>query len=219
MSAPYFAANPSTFGQVPTAHDQYNGEGHHHGMHENGRAGPPSHHQYQQLTGYGQPSYPTRYPYTIDRMVDTRPIDGTNAHHEPSPFGYGALPGPPLPPQQPPPAQDMQRLTLNQSQYDSCGSRPSITPPHDQQQYPSCKMQPVHPHSDISPNGVGPGGSPTSQSHQIAHQMYPGPVPSPGQTNSGAAMNNSPLYPWMRSQFGEYSPFCCFVHIYLHALR
>lgn len=184
----------------PGAHDQlYNGDnGHgHHGLHENGR-GPAHHQQYQQL-GYGPqgPSYPRFPPY--DRIPDhMRPIDGTNAHLEPSPY-YGAQA---VPPQQPPPPA--QALAQQQSQYDTCGSRPSITPPHEQPlQYPSCKMQPVHSHNDISPPS-GLVGSPPPQ-HPAQHQMYPGPPPSPGQ-GSAAAMNSSPLYPWMRSQFGECRP-------------
>lgn len=190
----------------PCINDQVGDNGHH-GMHENGR-GPPHHQHYQQL-GYGPqgPPYPRFPPY--DRISDhMRPIDGTNvSHHEPSPY-YGAQS---VPPHQPPePAQALCNQQLpppvqahcnQQSQYDSCGSRPSITPPHDQPlQYASCKMQPVHAHSDITPPS-GLVGSPPPQ-HPAQHQMYPGPVPSPGQPNAGA-MNSSPLYPWMRSQFGE----------------
>ena len=188
MSGPYFPANPATSYPAGPVHDQYNGDAHHHNMHENGRPHHPS--QYQAMGGYGQPmSY---RPYPFDRIPDPsqmRGLDGTNAHHESSPYSsYTA------PPHQPPPAQ-----ALNQPQYDSCSSRPSLTPPHDQQ-YSSCKMQSNLHHTDISPPATMVNGSPPP--HQVTHPSMYGAVGSPGQSNAASAAS-SPLYPWMRSQFGK----------------
>ncbi|KAI1289331.1 Homeotic protein antennapedia [Halotydeus destructor] len=208
--------------------DQYtNGDSalsHHHAMHDNnnqvngGRVGhgpPPHHHghgqQYQQL-GYGQqgPLYPRFPPYDRISHDQIRAIDGTNAHHEPSPYGYGppSGPQPSQPPLAPPSHQPAPGQAMSQSQYDSCGNRASLTPPHEQQpgQYSSCKLQTVvHPSqlSDLSSQGpVMVNGSPPPHhpgSQAGLNQMYPGAAPSPGQTS--AANSHSPLYPWMRSQF------------------
>jgi hypothetical protein len=192
----------------PPPHDQYNGEAHHHVMnpcHENGR-GPPPLHQYHQMQYSGgqqtqQPNYPRFPPY--DRIETKHIPDGTNPQ-ETSPYyncGSTTAPAPhPPPTAQQPPSQ--QGIPL---QYDSCGGRGSITPPHDNTQYPSCKMQQgMHPHNDGLGGGLPNmvGASPPSPPHHGQHpQMYQGgPVASPTQQNSSSALS-SPLYPWMRSQF------------------
>ncbi|XP_054162112.1 homeobox protein Hox-B7a-like [Oppia nitens] len=207
---------PNNGGYVsgPTPHDQYNGETHHHVMnacHENGR-GPPQVHPYHQMQYGGQqtqqqPNYP-RFP-PFDR-IEVKPCpDGTNPQ-EPSPYyncNTNSAPAPHQPNvQQPPPPHQQSVIPI---QYDTCGSRGSITPPHEsQQQYSSCKMQqPMHPHNDGLSTGLpnmmagGPPCSPPSPHHTQHHQMYQsgGPVPSP-QQNSNPGLS-SPLYPWMRSQF------------------
>lgn len=205
---------PNNAGYVsgPTPHDQYNGEAHHHhvmsGCQENGR-GPPLQQYHHMQYGAGQQTYP-RFP-PFDRMEVKPCPDGTNAA-EPSPYyncGTNAAPAPHPPPNAPQPPPPPHQQPVIPIQYDSCGGRGSITPPHESQQYSSCKMQqPMHPHND----GLGPGlpnmmaGSPPSPHHPQHHQMYPsaGPVGSPNQQNSNSAISShSPLYPWMRSQFGS----------------
>lgn len=91
--------------------------------------------------------------------------------------------------------------TPQQGGYD-CSGRGSITPPsldgsNGQAPPPYCKLGGgMLPHGDpMTP--LGPG-SPSPSHHG---QMY-GPPGSPGQ-NSNSAIS-SPLYPWMRSQFGEF---------------
>jgi hypothetical protein len=214
----YFAPNTGGYGVGvggAAGHvDQHNGDYSHHTLtpcHENGRGGPPAHHQYPQIPFNqpgGPPGGPNDYGPRYPPYRDMKHIDGTNLPHDPSPYynyGNAVVPPPPTshPSQGPPPGGP----GMGQQQYDSCGSRGSITPPHDQQpQYASCKMQqPMHPHSDGMPGGPPNmvGGSPTPPHHGPPHhQMYQGPVASPPGQNSGSALP-SPLYPWMRSQFGE----------------
>ena len=91
------------------------------------------------------------------------------------------------------------------SQYEPCSGRGSITPPSLDGsngpvggQYGSCKMQPMLAHTDSMP----PIGHNSPSPIHGQHQLYgSGPVGSPSQ-NSNSAIS-SPLYPWMRSQFGE----------------
>lgn len=214
----------------PATHDQYNGEAHHHAIppqcHENGRGPPAHHHQYQQMqygpAGGQEPPYP-RFPgFRIDR----NPLaEGTNPH-EPSPYSsYNCAAGGGVPPPQPPPhpggPQPGGPPGLTPQQYDSCGSRGSITPPHEQQ-YASCKMQQgMHPHADGLPGGLagGPpnmvGASPPPPHHQH-HQMYGGP---PGVTSPSPQNSSSVLYPWMRSQFGKSLAICgSALHLYTHSV-
>ena len=222
MSA-YYPNNAGYVSNPPPPHDQYNGDSHHHHVmnacHENGRGPPPIHQYHQMQYGTGQqpepPNYPLFRPYN---RLEVKPCpDGTNAA-EPSPYyncGTTTAPPPHPPNAQPPPPHQQSVMPI---QYDSCGGRGSITPPHEsQQQYPSCKMQqPMHPHND----GLGPGlpnmmaGSPPSPHHPQHHQMYQssGPVGSPNQQNSNSAMS-SPLYPWMRSQFGSSFVLLLFIEI------
>ncbi|KAI1290078.1 Homeobox protein abdominal-B [Halotydeus destructor] len=83
---------------------------------------------------------------------------------------------------------------------------------HDVPQYSSCKSQPTtHPLSDLSSQGSAMvSGSPTTppshpgnQGLMTGNPMYAtaAAAPSPGKTS--AASSHSPLYPTMRSQFGD----------------
>lgn len=87
-----------------------------------------------------------------------------------------------------PPPSSQQQVDL---QYNACGGRASITPPHESSQYPSCKI------NDGLPGPANIVG-PASPSPHGPHQMYQNPVSGSPQ-NSGSV-----LYPWMRSQFGEF---------------
>lgn len=207
----YFPNNATGYVPGPTHEHPFNGDAHHHGIsgcHENGR-GPPHHPQYSMQYPDGPQLGPQAYPRfpPFNRLEPVRGLEGTNPHHvDPSPYyNCGGTTAPPsTAPQQHTPQQPAQVMT--QQQYEPC-SRGTLTPPHDQQQYPSCKLQPGIHHNDSM--GTGPpslvGGSPPPQHPQSTH-MYQGPVPSPSQ-NSNV---QSPLYPWMRSQFGE-SCFRCYI--------
>lgn len=213
----YFAnsANlaPYLSGGGANHHEQYNhtnGDLGHHMMatacHDTGRGppiGPPqllhySHHQHHQPIHYAnhQPQYPRFPPY--DRLDVKHCVDVPN-QVEPSPY-YNSC-GPNV---VPPPSQGHSpSLTSMQSQPQpyECTGRGSITPPSlegsngpNGGQYGACKMQPtLLSHNDsmtpLCPDSPSP-------------QMYgSGPMGSPSQ-NSNSAIS-SPLYPWMRSQFGE----------------
>lgn len=193
--SPYYPTNTGGY-------DQFNGDHVIGQCHENGRA-HPHHQQYHTLQYSGapqaQPNFP-RYP-PFDRLEAIRPMDANNAHHDPSP--YYNTPQPTTPHQPPPPSQQAQAMTPQT--YDNCGSRGTMTPPHEQQQYPSCKMQQAMlPHSDVL--AAGPqtmvAGSPSPHPGAQNAHMYQGPIASPNQPSSGNSVG-SPIYPWMRSQFGE----------------
>nr|CAI5844018.1 unnamed protein product [Callosobruchus analis] len=86
---------------------------------------------------------------------------------------------------------------------------------HMQEQHPqhhavNCIEQPPHPHQQQQ--HMMYGGQPPTQPgmHQPPPHQQPPPLqqqPQPGQQppNNTASALPSPLYPWMRSQFGEYS--------------
>lgn len=51
-------------------------------------------------------------------------------------------------------------------------------------------------------------GPPTQQMmHQGGPQMHQGQPQQPPNSNQSSQNMNSPLYPWMRSQFGEFLQF------------
>jgi len=56
-----------------------------------------------------------------------------------------------------------------------------------------------------NPGGGPPVPPPQAMMHQQPPQMHQGqPQPPPNNQNTQASLP-SPLYPWMRSQFGKYS--------------
>ena len=208
--SPYFASNASGYGPPSNAHEQYNGDAHHHALsqcHENGR-----NHHYQpypqmQYPGnggiQGQPNHP-RFP-PFDRL-EIKPLDGTNPN-DPSPYyscggASQTLVGVIGNSQHQVGSGTAQSLT---SVYD-CGSRGSLTPPHDQpQQYSSCKIQQdLHQHVDVMQGGhnIMISGSPPHQLHgqQSATQIYQGPIDSSMTNDTGSSV----IYPWMKNQFGEF---------------
>lgn len=195
-----------------------------------GGVGPPqllpySHqHAHHQPIHYGshQP-YPRFPPY--DRLEVKHCPDGssqpdTSPYYNNCPTAPSSLPPTPQQQQQtqPPPTsqgppslatlqqqQQQQPLPPTTQQYE-CG-RGSITPPSldgsNGPQYGNCKMQSsMVSHSDpMTP--IGPS-SPSPQHLQQQHPIYgSGPIGSPNQ-NSNSAIH-SPIYPWMRSQFGKSS--------------
>ena len=195
----------SAGGYAAPGHEQYatNGYDRHHHHQPPPQPLPPSsgpaHHQpqYPPLQ-YGH--YPRYVPTSFDRLPNdgTRPHDGTNPHPEPSPNHNFAWSAPPAPQPQPP-------AQVFSQPYDSCSSRGVLTPPHDPHDaYATCKLQ----------SGLESGASPPPPPHHNSHHVYSAPgVPSPGPQPSSGNNNLSPLYPWMRSQFGQYlpvaSPPCC----------
>lgn len=201
----YAQPSPATYPTHPHPHQlQYP---HHPGHHSS----PYSHHR----SPYHHGS--TGSPY--DRISDMKPIADAvlNAHQtEPSPAasGFGWPPPPPPHSVQPPTAAPSSQPTT--SPYDSgCKANSvstSLTPPHEShpnsqqnqqppqqqaptvQQFVSCKMQSAH-------EVTGLGLNSPSHHHMYSSSGGNSGAPSPGQTD---AMNNSsPLYPWMRSQFGK----------------
>lgn len=168
---------------------QYSGyHGHHHHHHH------PSHHRY--------PLYPH-----YERLESRPPLDpASNAHPESSPsFGW-SLPQT-LPPNS---SSSAQGVNASLSSYES--SPANRTPPDiTSLSHPSqCKMEQYNNYK-INPLATqGPldasQSSLVSPSPPIQHNMYgSGPglgSPGPPGNNSNAMNTNSPLYPWMRSQFG-----------------
>lgn len=134
-------------------------------------------------------------------------VDGVVSQSETSPYYSNCGGSGPPPPSQVGPVggQSQPLLPLPQpavSQYEACSGRGSITPPSldgsNGGQYGSCKMQAMLPHTDTLP----PLGHNSPSPHHAHQQIYGnGPVGSPSQ-NSNSAIS-SPLYPWMRSQFGK----------------
>lgn len=213
----------SAGGYPASSHDQYSANGydrHHHHLHQPPPPPPPQpqslhpssgsahhHHHQAQYTPLQYGHY--RFgPTSFDRL----PNDGPNSHPESSPgqhFGWSA-PQPPPPP--PPPQQQQQPSAQVFSQaYDSCSNRAVLTPPHDAHEaYATCKLQ-----TGLDSGVIGASPPP---SHHNSHQsLYPvAGVPSPGsQANPAAGNNLSPLYPWMRSQFGQYAFFLIFMPVLL----
>lgn len=94
------------------------------------------------------------------------------------------------------------------------------------QQYSSCKMagqgppqqpqQPQQQQAQQQPPGMDPNGGPPQDTslHMAAqdHQGWPAQQQPQQQQNASSALP-SPLYPWMRSQFGEYY---LFIHPNVH---
>lgn len=218
---PYFANTPNTLppylgGGGPNHHDQYNnGDIQHHIMgscHENGR-GPPigapqllpyshQHTHHQPIHYANHQPYPRFPPY--DRIDVKHCADGASQQADTSPYYSCPSNGPPPPtsqgPPPPPPLAALQQQPT--AQYD-CSGRGSITPPSldgSNGQYGNCKMQPSLVSHNDSMTPIGPN-SPSP--HHVQHQIYgSGPVGSPNQ-NSNSALP-SPIYPWMRSQFGKW---------------
>lgn len=92
-------------------------------------------------------------------------------------------------------------LGANQQTPYDCSGRGSISPPSldgSNGGFGSCKMLP----NDGSMTPLGPNSPSPSSIHQHHQQMYVSHdhVGSPGQSSQ----INSPLYPWMRSQFGKF---------------
>lgn len=54
--------------------------------------------------------------------------------------------------------------------------------------------------------GVPPVGTPQGMMHQQSPQMHQGQQQPPPNSQNTQASLPSPLYPWMRSQFGKFSP-------------
>lgn len=89
-------------------------------------------------------------------------------------------------------------------------------PPQQQQQFPSCKMQPMNPAAVDYPQQQHCQGSPV---HSPQH-MYPqgghvgGSQQAPPPQQQNQVQPNalgSPLYPWMKSQFGKTSFYIIFL--------
>lgn len=55
--------------------------------------------------------------------------------------------------------------------------------------------------------GVQPVGTPQGMMHQQSPQMHQGQQQPPPNSQNSQASLPSPLYPWMRSQFGKFSLF------------
>lgn len=221
--SPYFTNTGNNLpaylgGTGPSHHEQYNGELQHHMMgpcHENGR-GPPmgpsqllsyshQHPHHHQPIHYGHQQYPRFPPY--DRLDGKLCAEGPS-QAETSPYysncaASTAIPPPP-PSQGPPPSLAPLPQPPAGAQYE-CTGRGSITPPsldgsNGAGPYGNCKMQPMLPTHNDSMTALGGHNSPSP--HHGQHQIYGnGPVGSPSQSSSSAIA--SPLYPWMRSQFGK----------------
>lgn len=196
----HFPSTSSTGGYAASNHDQYSANGyerHHHHHHEPQphplppSSGPAAHHQHTQYAQLQYGHYPRYVPTSFDRLPNdgSRPHDGTNLHPETSPNHNFNWPAPPAPQPPPPSAQ-----VFNQA-YESCPNRVVLTPPHDPHDaYATCKLQ----------SGLESGVSPPPPPHHNSHQIYSGPgVPSPGSQAGSGNNIHSPLYPWMRSQFGQ----------------
>lgn len=201
----------SAGGYAASGHEQYspaNGyDRHHHHLHQpppppapqslHPSSGPAHHHHHQAQYPPLQYGHYRFAPPSFDRLAAD---SGPSSHPEPSPgqhFGWSAPQPPP-----PPPPQQQQPQVFSQA-YDSCSnSRAVLTPPHDPHDaYATCKLQ-----SGLE-SSVGIAGSPPP-SHHNSHQIYSGAgVPSPGSQATPGGNNLSPLYPWMRSQFGQYDSF------------
>lgn len=183
--------------------------------------------QYLQHSYGGSPQgYPRFPPY--DRL-EIRAIN--SAPNSPSPPGgyygnhCGAPPPPPTPHQQQPP-QSMTHpsayvpavSTVDGGQ--NCRGSPSEAPvPPAMAQYPSCKMQgPMVGAGDLPARAASECVQQTPVMHQAAcgsppgvhsppqQQLYSpshGGMPPNGQPTHNSGAMPSPLYPWMRSQFGE----------------
>ena len=213
---PYFSNTANSLpaylgGAGPGHHDQYNGDLQHHMMgvcHENGRGpiGPPqllpySHqHAHHQPIHYGHQQYPRFPPY--DRLEGKHCSDGPS-QAETSPYYNCAATAPPPTSQGPP--SSLAPLSQPPQPYEQCTGRVSITPPSldgsagTGGQYANCKMQSnMLTHND----SITPIGHNSPSPHHGQHQIYgSGPVGSPTQ-NSNPGIS-SPIYPWMRSQFGK----------------
>lgn len=57
--------------------------------------------------------------------------------------------------------------------------------------------------------GVPPVGTPQGMMHQQSPQMHQGQQQPPPNSQNTQASLPSPLYPWMRSQFGKFFPASC----------
>lgn len=216
--SPYFTNTANNLpaylgGAGPGHHEQYNGELHSHMMacHESrGPVGPPqlltySHqHAHHQPIHYGQQQYPRFPPY--DRLEGKHCADGPSQAEQTSPYynSCAAVTATAPPPTSQGPAASLAPLPQPPQQYE-CSGRGSITPPSldgssGPGQYGSCKMQTsMLTHGD----NITPLGHNSPSPHHPQHQIYgSGPVGSPTQ-NSNSAIS-SPLYPWMRSQFGKF---------------
>ena len=212
--SPYFTNTANTLpaylgGAGPNHHEQYNGELQHHMMnacHENGRGpqiGPPQILPYSHQHSHHQPIHYGHQPYRFppyDRLENKHCAEGPS-QAETSPYYSNCASNAPPPPSQGPPAS-LVPLPQPPQQYE-CTGRGSITPPsldgsNGTVQYGNCKMQPMLTHND----SMTPIGHNSPSPHHGQHQIYgSGPVGSPTQ-NSNSAIS-SPLYPWMRSQFGK----------------
>ncbi|KAG0413491.1 hypothetical protein HPB47_009369 [Ixodes persulcatus] len=189
----------------------------------------------------GHQGYPRFPPYdrleirAISSAPDSpSPPSGYYGNH----CGAPPAPPPPTPVQQQQPPQAMTHPNAYVPapvEAPNCRGSPSEAPvPPAMAQYPSCKMQTGHLAGDVhgvTGRGGGDCGSaavmhggacgsppgvhspPLQQQQQQLYSPGHGGMPPNGQqppTHNSGAMP-SPLYPWMRSQFGEYHRLVCSV--------
>ena len=178
---------------------------------------PPAHPYYNHHPQGGYPRYP---PY--DRLMNSYYVNAQTPQHPHTPHGH--QPHDPHDYRDPSPAAPTcmgQQASPPLQQYPSCkmqsqqqGQHPQQQSQQQPQQMQPQQQQPPQPgQQPMDPSAVPPQDTAHHMATQDAQQQAPGWTSQPHtgqqppllqqQPQNNQVTNTSPLYPWMRSQFGE----------------